>query len=318
MKVAIVSPGQDTGGVGRRWADAIARHRPDWTARAMQASRTYLDYPSGEVWTREGVRELMAWADVWHIKNGLGPFWHFSDRTKPTLLTHQGSIFRAEPERWRQQVFTAGAILAVSTVDLTALAPEAYWLPNPVDVDALEALRAEAGREGRLEPGTVRILHSPTNRRVKDTDWFLRTMDELALEYPPGRFTVQVMEKRSNADVLAAKATADIVYDQCRLGYGMNSLEAWAMGIPVVVGADRAIADRILKYTGGMAPVIPALAGNAATLKDRMRTLIDDPDYRAKLGARGQAYVRRFHDYGPAVDTLEWLYGLAAERRKAA
>ena len=52
-----------------------------------------------------------------------------------------------------------------------------------------------------------------------------------------------------NADVLALKAQADILFDQVILGYGNNAIEAMGMGIPVIAGVQddnvrRAMLDR--------------------------------------------------------------------------
>jgi hypothetical protein len=70
-----------------------------------------------------------------------------------------------------------------------------------------------------------------------------------------------------------------------------------------------------MRRTIGTLPFLPT---TAATLKQRLRELIDDEPYRATRGAMGEAYVSTFHDYATNIDRLELMYELARAKRRTA
>lgn len=266
----------------------------------MAGSTNYMHFPPGDRWDYRLVEGLFKWADVVHAKTTINPYKQFDrGRSKPVLLHHHGTAFREAAARHLDEARHYGALTAVSTLDLLRFAPEeSHWLPSPQDCGMLMGERQE-----RFVPSeTVRVLHSPSSRRVKSTGLFEAVMSELELKH---NCKAIVVEGKSWREVIEAKAThADIYYDQLNLGYGQNALEAWAMGVPVVVGAEPYILD-IMRRQLGELPFVPT---TPETLYARLESLILSAQQRLEEGAAGRAYVLRYHDYPVAIARLRELY----------
>jgi glycosyltransferase involved in cell wall biosynthesis len=300
LHAAILSPGADTGGQGARFVDAARRCAPELRLRSVAGSTNYMHFPPGDRWDYKLIESLFRWADVLHVKTTLSPYKQFDrGRSKPVLLHHHGTAYREAPSRHLDEARHYGALTAVSTIDLLRFAPnESRWSPSPQDCDTLMARR----RAEYVPSETVRVLHAPSSRRVKGTALFLEVMADLEQEY---NCKAVLVEGKSWREVIGAKAAgADIYYDQLTLGYGQNALEAWAMGVPVVVGAEDYILDEMRRVLGAL-PFVPT---TPETLRERLAALIQSKAQREDEGALGQDYTRQYHDYPAAIATLRNLY----------
>jgi hypothetical protein len=108
-----------------------------------------------------------------------------------------------------------------------------------------------------------------------------------------------------NADVLALKAQADVLFDQVILGYGNNAIEAMGMGIPVVAGVQDDNVRRAMLDRWG---VLPWYEATEATIYDALRRMVESADMRAEYAALGMAHVRRWHDAPVVVGMLSEVY----------
>lgn len=316
MRVLVTSPGQDTGGMGIRIKRAFDKHGgPEWQARALRASENFIAYPA-DVETyrvpRSEVRRLYAESDIIHHSNSLEALARYGQgQRKPSVVTYQGSAFRAVPQNFLREAARAAAVQTVSTIDLLTLAPDVLrWSPHPIDIDAMQALRAEA-----LErPEAIVIHHSPTNRRVKSTALFLEAMERLTRE--DDRVRLQLVENARWIENLRLKARCDIMYDQLILGWGTNALEAWAMGIPVVAATEFGrVRAKMVEVIGDD---LPPYEATADSLYDALRTLVNEPELRASYGQRGLEFVQRFHAEPVVVERLKGFYMDALEMHEAA
>ncbi len=306
MRILILSPGADTGGQGFRIKEAFERHSPGDSVRAVAASTTYLHFPMDARWDYRLVENLFGKSDVVHVKTSMAPYKQFDrDRGKPVLYHHHGTMFREAPRRALEEADLYHAVTAVSTHDLMRYRDDIRWLPSPQDADALLQLREESFRPGRK----IRIFHSPTNRRVKSTEAFLRAGEKLEQTH---NVELVIAEGRPWKEILFLKAAAtDIYYDQLTLGYGQNALEAWSMGIPVVAGMDDETAER----TRAIAGDLPFYRATEETLYERLAELVENEELRTYWGDRGHFYVRRFHDYPAVVPLIRELYEEAIDLR---
>jgi glycosyltransferase involved in cell wall biosynthesis len=110
------------------------------------------------------------------------------------------------------------------------------------------------------------------------------------------------------ADVLAAKARADILFDQVQLGYGNNAIEAWCMGLPVIAGvADWKVRDAMVARFGKL----PFYEATEDTIGDALRRVVESADMRAEYAALGMAHVRKWHDAREVVRMLSEVYEAA-------
>lgn len=341
MNAVIVSHAADTNGGNERFARAAKKHGADvlsalaignadpafvigryksaadklgWlNIRSVARPVAYFDWPQDIVWSSGNeplIRKLMANADVIHMNNSYRSVQRYHLR-KPMLLHHHGSLFRnntghmlaiARQSRWVQ---------AVSTLDLTRPDPDVlHWLPSAYDIAELRAF-GEAHR--RADDGRLRIVHCPTNRQLKSTDALIAAVAELQSDGLP--VDLVIVEGQTWAKTMEAKAQADVVFDQTLFGYGCNAIEAWAMGIPVIAGADDWTLDTMRKTFG----TLPFELATNKTIASALRRMRSD-DYRAEMGDIGHAHVLKYHDERPALARLVELYMLAIEtyQRRAA
>ena len=273
-----------------------------------RATHIYQEMPADILWTRSTertIRQLAEQADVIHLNNSTVAFRRLRlKRNKPILLHHHGSLFRDNPKYLLQEARNYGALQAVSTVDLMRVAPEhLHWLPTAYDVDAL----VEMGDANRREPdGKIRVVQCPTDGPkgiYKSTSLLEQAIRQLQDEGLP--VELLIVRDKPWAEAMALKATADIYFDQVKLGYGCNAVEAWGMGIPVIAGADTWTLGKMREVYGN--DDLPFYVATEATIADSIRALATKTA-RTKYAKRGMAHVRKFHDELPALTRLAELY----------
>lgn len=295
---------QDPGGVVGRFRIA-AEKLGGVKIRSAHRDTPYMEFPEDLVWnsrTEPEIRRLMKEADVLHLNNSARPWMVLGGREmkKPVLLHHHGTLFRNGAQSLLDMARLYNMTQAVSTLDLWLIAPEVLtWLPTAYDLDELAALR-----KPRQEHEKILVVSCPTNRRNKSTNELIEAVAYLQAENYP--VELEIVEGKTWKESLAAKARADIFFDQVHLGYGCNGVEAWAMGIPVVAGADSAVAMAMKKEFGrGKLPFYPT---TELTIARSIADLVMSADLRAEWGARGLAHVQKYHAELPALERLVSLY----------
>ncbi len=110
----------------------------------------------------------------------------------------------------------------------------------------------------------------------------------------PARFPegVSVVYDAPHATVLAAYdgAAVGVVPSLWAEPFGQVAVEALARGLPVVASADGALAELVDDGETGL--LVPP--GDAAALREALRTLLADPARRARMGQAGRRRARRF------------------------
>jgi len=268
--------------------------------RSVHRAEAYFAFPNDIHWDRKTepmIREMAERADVIHLNNSHAAYRRFRLK-KPALLHHHGSLFRSDPKAMLDIATFYRMVQAVSTIDLQRPDPKVlHWLPTAYDVDELLAF----GQAHRREPdGKVRIVSCPTNRGLKHTDLLISVVRELEQELP---VELVLVENKTWAEAMAIKSTADIVFDQLAYGYGCNAVEAWAMGIPVIAGADEWTIERMTGLWRGL----PFLRATPETLGKVIREAMRE-DVRKGWAERGMEHVRTYHDEKPALIRLAELY----------
>jgi len=232
--------------------------------------------------------------DVYHLEWGLefyrnGSFVErLAEREKPMLATYHGQDFR-----------NRGVIPAVdhrvwlsltSEYDLVPRHPNLHYLFLPFDVEAYEPAPQ------LHDPITV--CHATRNRYVKGSTVIIEVCQ--ALEKSHGiRFIL--IENQPNDVTLALKRQADIYIDQVAdlaPGYGMNSIEAMAMGLACCTSMD---AD----YQAFM-PDHPFVNVAPENLREQLTTLVENPDLIRERGRAARSWAETHH----ALDVVgDQLYG---------
>jgi hypothetical protein len=287
VRILHLHPGHDTGGqsIGGKPILEAAGHE----VRVLVHRDHVFGYPTGEMWSYlepATLTEAWGWADLVVAHNDTRECAPHAERDpKPLIVHHHGTRFRRYPRRQYDQAAKVGALQVVSTVDLLTFVPSggtAHWQPQNIDIPKMAAVRAEHYAPGEK----VRVAHMPTNRAIKGTAHVLaavRVLPIIELVWPRRPVPWETC--------LRMKATADIYADQFLLGYGNNAVEAWAMGIPVIAGAESSLLPRMRAEWGEL----PFYRTDYPHLVDDLRALALSADCRAEWAARGLAHVRRFH-----------------------
>ncbi len=160
---------------------------------------------------------------------------------------------------------------------------------------------ATAFRIRSVENKRLRIVHAPSNRSTKGTHLILPVMKRLQ-EVRDVEFVL--VERTPHDQVIRIKESCDIAIEQVGnfggTGYGRNSLETLAMGIPTVTEMTPDYLEWI--------PDNPFVLATPDTLLDRLLELIDDPTLRRSKGEAGRAWVENHHSFDAVHRRLQELY----------
>jgi len=141
------------------------------------------------------------------------------------------------------------------------------------------------------------IGHAPTNRAAKGSDTIIAVVQNLQNEFP---IDLELIENVSHDEALRRKARCDIFIDQIgELGYGINAIEALAMGICACTALVSGFAE---KY-----PDHPFVEINAENLRERLIELCQRPEERRRLRQYGRAWIERMHEARQVVQRIHQL-----------
>ena len=148
------------------------------------------------------------------------------------------------------------------------------------------------------------IVHSPSKRSTKGTEGILEKLKEVK-----GDYELILVENKPHEEAMEIYKNADIVIDQISLGtYGVFSIEAMAMGKPVITYISPEIRERFPEE-------LPVISSDFDGLPDAVDRLIADPQLRHDIGVRGREYVERYHDHVKVTKYLYDIYSGAAETK---
>lgn len=315
MKVFIISQGQDTGGQGQRTASAFRKYT-DWDVQFMCVAETYIKYPIDVPWDLEKAQELYDSADVVEHQNYLyGYAMYERGECKPTLIRHHGSPMREHSRERNREAQSIEATQLVSTVDLLDDCPEGTWTPCFMDLDWIAKTYVH-----KEHPGKIRIGHGPTVRKAKGTNEILKSLDIICKRN--SNVTVDLIEGVQWSESLRRKSNCDIWIDQLTLGYGVSSIEAMAMGIPVISAfQDQEDCTRFIQAIGGnevglpfLQPLLPDPDPNGG-LPYVIQSLIDNKWVRQEVGEKGRQFAQRFHSEERGVAQLKLIYAETPESK---
>lgn len=154
--------------------------------------------------------------------------------------------------------------------------------------------------EHHVNTKPVRIGHAPTNRAAKGSDIIIPILQKLSRTH---NAEIELIEGMSYEKALERKRACDIFVDQIGdLGYGINSLEAMAMGIPACSCLAPGFAE--------MYPDHAFVDIHAENLADRLTPLIENASFRRVIGERARDWVRENHDAVKVVRKIHQIAGI--------
>ena len=147
----------------------------------------------------------------------------------------------------------------------------------------------------------IRICHSPSNRWFKGSNTIIpiceKLMDETNIEFI-------LIENKSHAEAMAIKSRCDILIDQVHnrggWGYGMNSVEALAMGLCCITELNPEYSKFI--------PDHPFINVTGNTLYEKLKQLIFTKTELIAKKHYGRKWVEKKHDYQMTAKTLYQYY----------
>lgn len=172
--------------------------------------------------------------------------------------------------------------ILVSTPDLLQIIPQARYFPVMIDLDRFVR---ETGinliRPVQKGRGPIRILHAPSNTRVKGSEFIYEVMREIGLEYGarvelmmPGEEFVGTDGYYcvSRYELFELLKKSDVLIDQLVIGwYGLQSIEGLLCDNVVLCHME----DNLLKYASDGCPILPV---DKKTLKSRLVDIIEHPE----------------------------------------
>lgn len=180
----------------------------------------------------------------------------------------------------------------VGSYDAIRWVPEAHVVPNGLDLAKYEPVPPP-------ENARIRVVHAPTSRQKKGTEWIVEACAKLPVD-------LDIVENVRHDQAIERYKQADIVVDQLNAGwYGVFALECMALGKPVLTYLHDEAVRRTEEAYGAKVPLVPT---TKETLAETLRPLVESAEERRRIGAESRAYVERVHDADKVADKLIEIY----------
>lgn len=239
------------------------------------------------------VEELLKTSDVFHFHMTadeyieLGPFKPVDYlRGKLVVHHHHGHPdFRGNPENYRRKYRgRRRRNLLVSTPDLLKLLPGAKWQPNLVPINEPLYIPLEDKPEV-----PVIISHSPTRKDLKNTDEFVRAVNEIkkSSNVP---IELRLIENTPHKECLQLKRESHILFDHMQGYFGVSSLEGLSQGLCVIAGIDAWNRRCIEAFTGAVE--MPWELTDHENLKECIYSLVSEPEYLRGRSIKSRAFMK--------------------------
>lgn len=154
----------------------------------------------------------------------------------------------------------------------------------------------------------VRIIHAPTRRAVKGTDYILNAFEALKTRTKIP-FEIDLIEGVSFDEYIRRIGEADILVDQLDVPLpGMAALEAMASGKIVVSGNMPGVADRFHPFMKD-APIWHG-SSKGDDLVTTLASLLEQQDTFESIGHRARKFVETHHDHRKVTGAFLNLWSL--------
>lgn len=240
------------------------------------------------------IRKWVLWADVvlcWtKLKMLQGVPW-------PSRLFYiaVGSVYWDNHEKIHRRA--GGDNFTILSGSAAMLKWGAKWLPVAIPVKRWRKFKKR--RTGKKPV----VCQTPSQPEWKNT-----VKIEAVLAGNTG-FDFRAITGVSHRHCMSLKAAADMCVGQFRTGdgerggYGVSSLEAWAMGIPVITVSPDCIEESYVNEIG----YLPYYRSELEDLPGAIGALLSDRALYDEYADRGYEYVLKFHDYPSVVRRFEEL-----------
>jgi glycosyltransferase involved in cell wall biosynthesis len=148
--------------------------------------------------------------------------------------------------------------------------------------------------------GKLLIVHSPSNKSIKGTEYILPAIEELSKDFD---FEFRLLHNVSRAEALKSVSECDIFIDQILIGsYGSAAMEAMSYGKPVMCYIMPEV------FQSGLPSECPIVNSNPTNIKDQLKILIKNGNLRNEIGKKSRAYMEKYHDADTIAPKLLQMY----------
>ena len=151
----------------------------------------------------------------------------------------------------------------------------------------------------------IKIVHAPTNRIAKGSDYILRALNNLKKKYP---IELNIVEGVPNSQALKLYRESHIIIDQVLIGwYGGFAVEAMKMGKPVAVF----IREEDLRFIPSqmVADIKDAVINiNPFNIEEVLGKYLEDTSLLKKKAEASMEYVNKWHDPLSVAGVVKKIY----------
>ncbi len=151
--------------------------------------------------------------------------------------------------------------------------------------------------------GFFKIMHAPTHRGFKGTDFIVAAIDRLKLDGYKIEF--DLVEHVTHNELKDRYRQCHIFIDQIMGGwYGTASIEAMAIGRPVIVSIRKEYFD-FIEY----GPLLPTLHADPDNIYETLKLALDSGyDELNSLAIKSRDFVEKIHDVKVITSQLVEIY----------
>ncbi len=158
-----------------------------------------------------------------------------------------------------------------------------------------------ASDEGYSSSKVLRVVHSPTHRYIKGTEFVLDAIEKVKKKK---QFEFVLLENLPRDEIIKIKSTCHIAIDQIGnrggTGYGISSLETLSMGLPTITDMNCGM-DTWL-------PENPFIVAGKDNLAEKLTQLLDNEELRMKKRDESRKWVEKYHSYRSVFEKLTQYY----------
>ena len=177
--------------------------------------------------------------------------------------------------------------------DLINSHPNIYWLPLPFDHQPFP-------RKSKWNH-PIRIVHAPSDRYNKGTDYILPIMERLSRQY---QFEFVLVEGKTQQETRNIKLDCELCIDQvgnrAGSGFGISSLECFAMGVACI--------SDFTPEVEALMPDHPFYLASPQTLADCLENILQKPELLKERGEKSREWLIENNSFSAVYQRKKLLY----------
>ncbi|CAN1209694.1 Glycosyltransferase [Tumidithrix helvetica PCC 7403] len=173
-----------------------------------------------------------------------------------------------------------------------------FW---PLDLFGAKAEKYQPVYPRKDSEKPIRIVHAPNHRAFKGTHFLVEAVERLTAQGVPVELVL--VEKIANEQALEIYRSADIIFDQCLIGFhGYFALEGMAMGKPVMCYIRKP--QEYLMHP----EECPIVNTHINTLEQDIYQLVSDRDRLYEIGIKSRQYIEKYFTLEAFANRLKKNY----------